>query len=68
MGAMETDEFLECRFDFSQSVRRLLQPTLSDRPCTPDMAAVVVGSGSSPPSLESFRERAIGVSAWPGLE
>jgi len=67
MGARETDEFLECRFDFSQSVRRRLRPTLSDRPCTPDTAAVVVGSGSSPPSL-SFRERAVGVGAWPSLE
>jgi len=57
MGARVADKFLECRFDFSQSVRRCLWPTLSDRPCTPDMAPAVVRSGSSPPSL-SFRERA----------
>jgi hypothetical protein len=54
IGAGVADKFLECRFDFSQSVRRRLWPTLSDRPCTPDMAPAVVGSGSSPPSL--FRE------------
>ena len=59
MGAWVTDKFLECRFGFSQSVQRRLQPTLSDRPCTPDMVPVAVGSGSSPPSL-SFRKSAVG--------
>ena len=67
IGAGVAEKFLECRFDFSQSVRRRLWPTLSDRPCTLDMAPAVVGSGPSPPSL-SFQERAaFGVGAWPSL-
>lgn len=66
MGAVVTEKFLECRFDFWQSVRRRLWPTLSDRPCTPDMVVVVIGSDSSPPSL--FGERAVGVGGWPSLD
>jgi hypothetical protein len=63
IGVRVADKFLECRFGFSQSVRRRLWPTGSDRPCTPDRAPAVVGSGSSPPSL-SLRERAgVGVGA-----
>jgi hypothetical protein len=65
LGAEVSDEFLECRFDFSQSVRRRLRPTLSDRPCMADIPPAVAGLGSSPPS--SFRERAVGVSA-PSLD
>jgi len=61
------DKFLECRLDFSQSVRRRLWPTLGDRPCTLDMAPAAVGSDSLPPSL-SFWERAVGVGVSPGSE
>lgn len=57
MGGRVTDKFLECRFGCWQSVRRRLRPTMNDRPCTLDMAAAVVVSNSSSPSL-SFRERA----------
>ena len=67
MGAAVADRFLECRFGFSQSVRRRLGPTLSDRPCTLDMGPAVAESCSSPPSL-SFRERAVGVGVWPSLD
>ena len=49
MGAGVADKFLECRFGFSQSVRRRPWPMLSDRPCTPDTATVAVGSRPSPP-------------------
>ena len=68
MGATVADKFLECRFGFSQSVRRRLWPTLSDRPCTPGMAPVVVGSGSSPPSSSFLERAAVGDGAWPSLE
>lgn len=49
IGARVADKFLECRFGFSQSARRRLRSTLSNRPCMPGMAPAVVGSDSSPP-------------------
>ena len=62
MGVRVVDELLECRFDCWQSVRGRSRPTMSNRPCTLDMAAALVVSNSSPSSL-SFRERAAGVGA-----